>query len=301
MLKEKIDKKDYTLYSLDFVNLEDLLNYIETTEPKYNYWGSNLSSRKNDYAFNGSHSLEEAIKLCRYGDMGKYADVFESQSQLDFSCQNMNNKRKGTLKQYGYRPNIARSMVGHPMQMYHIERDNSRKFINIYFNCSTNSLTSKKIICNKGIITLNLIKMLELLDYRVNLNFFELSHEGNEWCLIKVNIKKFDDKIDPNICYFPMAHPSFLRRIMFAVQETIVFDNSGWPHGYGTVPDNDQVKTILDIEDNDIVISGNLYMNGDLISDTQTFIDEIKLANYLDGNQEILFDAKTKEFVLRKK
>ncbi|MEI3530458.1 MAG: hypothetical protein V8Q75_05240 [Bacilli bacterium] len=113
--------------------------------------------------------------------------------------------------------------------------------------------------------------------------------------------KSSDDKIDPNICYFPMAHPSFLRRIMFAVQETIVFDKDGWQDGYGTVPDIDQVKTVLDIGDNDIVISGKLNMSGDLIEDTQTFIDEIKLANYLDGNQEILFDAKTKEFVLRKK
>lgn len=301
MLKEKIILDSHTLISFDFANLEELLNYIETTDPEYRYWGHSLSSRKNDYNFNGSHSLEEAVKLCRFSDMGKYADLFESQDKFDFNCQNIDNKRKGTLRQYGYRPNIARSMVGHPMQMYHIERDTSRKFINIFFNCSVPAYTSQKIICNKGIITLNLIKMLELLNYRVNLNFFELSYVGNEWCLIKINIKKFDEKIDPNICYFPMVHPSFLRRILFAVKETTSFENSYWRDSYGRVPDTDEVKTILDISDNDIVISGNLHMCGDLIDDAQTFIREINLTNYFDKGQDIIFDAKTKKFVLRKK
>ena len=288
MLKEKIILDSHTLVSFDFANLEELLNYIETTKPEYSYWGHNLSSRNNNYNFNESHSLEEAIKLCRLGDMGKYVDVFAGQTQLGFNCQNIDNKRKGTLKQYGYRPNIARSRVGHPMQMYHIERDNSRKFINIFFNCNIQGNIPRQIIFNRGMIVLDLIKLLELLNYRVNLNFFDLSYDGNEWCL-------------SYIFFFPMSHPAFSRRILLAVKETVVFDSPNWVFSYGIIPDVEKIKKFLDIGDNDIVISGNLNMSGNLIDDVQTFIDEINLTNYLDKGQDIIFDTNTKKFVLRKK
>lgn len=300
MLKERIEQGNDILTSFNFLTLDELLNYIETTEPNYDYWGYNLSSRTGGYKFTKTQSLEEAIDLCRFSDMHGYDDLFKIEGSFDFDCHNLNNKRKGTLKQYGYRPNIARNMVGHPMQMYHLERDHSRKFINIFFNCCTSCNTSQQIIFNKGIITLNLIKVLELLNYRVNLNFFELAYVRNEWLLIKVNIKKFDDKLDPNICYFPMTHPSFLRRILFAVQETndYIYD---WTFGYGCPAGIYESKEFLNISDNDIIIGGDMGLSGNLNTDVQTFIQQINLNRYLDNNQEIVFDSNSKRLVLKKK
>lgn len=303
MLKQKIKQDDKTIISLDFNSVDELLNYIETTPVAKDYWTKLCSREQNSrrYAFTGTNSLEEAINLCRFSNNNECDKLFKNSEQFSLNCQNISNKRAGTLKQYGYRPNIARNMAGHPMQMYHLERDSSRKFINIFFDCAAGNIQTEEYFNNKGMITLNIIKMLEMLNYRVNLNFFLLSHEANEWLLIKINIKKFEEKIDPNICYFPMTHPSFLRRILFAVTETIKFEESTWAKYYGKPASISQAKDILNISDNDIFIDSKLGLTGDFNSDVQVFIKEINLSKYLDKNQEISFDSGAKQFILRKK
>lgn len=307
MLKEVVNKDNKKIICLTFDSIEDILNYIETTPHNSNYWGPNvneLSSRKRDnhkINFSGTKSLEEAIELCRFSRFDEMEELFNINEQLKFNVPNYLNKRKTELGVYGFRPDIPKRIMGHPKQMHRIVRDESKKFINIYFNVGAACVVAKEAIYNKGIISLKMINLLESLDYRVNFNFFELSHEHDEYLLIKINIKRFSEKLDPNICYFPICHPSFLRRLLFAVCETIEFKYGAWTDSYGKVLEYEEIKEILNIQDSDILINSvnDLGVCGhDLLEDTRNYFERTDLNKYLGNNGSINFDEKNKTFSL---
>ncbi len=307
MLKETIEQEDKIIHCLTFDSVEEVLTYIENTPAANDYWGYSLSSRKNDSDFSGTNSLDEAIELCRFGKFEDVEELFKINEKLNFDVPNSLNKRKTMLSNHGFRPDVPKNIIGHPKQMHRLVRDESKKFINIYFNVSASAGTSKARIYNKGIITLKLIEMLEKLNYRVNFNFFEMCYEfcfsgKKEYFFIKINIKRFNEKLDPNICYFPICHPSFLRRIIFAVQETLIYNSGAWTSSYGKIAKYNEVKEVLNITDKDILINHadelNVY-GADLFDDTANFMSNINLSEYLGNGSNIRFDERSKTFSLK--
>lgn len=312
MLKQETNLENKKIYSFVFDSVEELLNYVEKTPYAKEYWKkeSNLISKKNDEEFceyADSTSLEEAIDLCRSGDFRDSGKIFEISNQMNFDIPNSLNKRKTAIGYHGFRPDVHRNIVGHPKQMYRIVRDESKKFINIYFNIANTSWHKKEQIYNKGIITLKLIELLEKLNYRVNFNFFYISKvsqylSDTEYLYIKINIKRFNEKMDSQICYFPLCHPGFQRRIIFALIETIKFQNDEWKTSYGKILENNAVAEFLNISEQDILINSNheLGISGtDLLSDMKNYFSVINFEQYLDGEQ-MIFDEKSETFNLVK-
>lgn len=311
MLKQESNSTNRKIISLYFDSLEDLLNYIETTSPDTSYWKTLYSRETKDprrNEFTGTKSLEEAIDLCRFSRKNQIENLYEIKNQIQFKTSNYTNSRRCSLDNYGFRPSVQKNIIGHPKQMYKIIRDESKKFININFDFTYPARVSDEQIYNRGILVLNLINLLETLNYRVNLNFFQMSSGENtlkeEILLTKINIKRFNEKLDSNICYFPMCHPSFVRRIMLAVCETLEFEEEVWKSKYGKPVDINTIKSILKPEKNDIIISGvneiGIY-GEDLIEDANRFFSSIQFNKYLKDGSDIVFDEVEQKFVLTKK
>ena len=75
-----------------------------------------------------------------------------------------------------------------------------------------------------------------------------------------------------------MCHPSFLRRLAFRLLEVTPDVKRSWNSGYGTPGSEALVREIIDLKENDIVISQPSVMGirgYDLIDDANSMYDVI--------------------------
>lgn len=309
---ETYSKGDSSIvYELHFEDLFELISFINETEPSEK-WGSktSLASIGGSEYFTGTSSLEEAKELCIHGVGENFGNLLEMKDNLDKAFPILTQKRKSSESVYGFRPNIQKYLTNNPRSMYKLERKEEHKFLTIYFNVSVFGDISKEAFTNRGIILMSLIKLLESSDYRVELNFLNLckkkgtienKKEITEYIYITVNIKKQAQILDKNICFFPMCHPSFQRRIMFAVRERCDVKQLSWSAGYGSSLDKDETAAFLGLDSSSIIIS-NPYELGirgnNIYEDTERFLRNIDFSKYVSLNKEIEFDSEQNKFIL---
>ena len=310
MIKEVRDTPyDKTVYEYYFNDLVELVNYVETAPINTKIFElSELSSIGNDYDWYKTNSLEEALELCISGNDDMTSLFNEKNAQFAKAFPYLSQKRNIVTSYYGHRPNVSKYLTSNPRCMYKLERNEPYNVVDIHYNVSASSGTSTSSILNRGIITINMIKFLESLGYRVRLNFFELSREYQEYFYISINLKRPEERISPSICYFPMCNPSFLRRILFRVKESTDFKHSDWFNSYGKVLSLEDMQNnygkIVNINmDNCILIGNPRYMGitgSDIYEDAYNLFETININKYLGGN-EIYFNDSTKSFTLRRK
>lgn len=286
---KEVDETEFKFYEYQFDNLFELIKFIDNNKP-YPQWGNKLASEKKDYGFSGTESIEEAKDLCLNANSSGINDFILYYNQLQLH-QNLTKSQKRNFKNdvYGSRINISKALTGNPRSMQKLIRNEPLKHITLWVNCACRCRTTRKAINNRGIIISNMIKLLEDNGYRVNLNFFDLSGRNNEVLYIKVNIKNPGEKLDLSSTYFPMCHPSFLRRIIFAVQERTNCDAS-WREGYGhTIND---VEYFIDVKKGDIVIGEpeKIRVFGEnLIDDTLSFFEHINFLKFIAPGKKAVY------------
>ena len=182
--------------------------------------------------------------------------------------------------------------MGHPLNMIRQKREefSEDKVIDIYFNISVSSSVEKSQIFNRGIIALTLIDHLESLGYRVNLHLFELSTNSDQICLYEFNLKQIDEATDYRTLFFPLTHPSFLRRIIFRLIETTPELKESWSNGYGRPANSTLIRSIFDVsEGNKFVFysPGDMGIYGeDLEADFKRCMASLGVEERLDLNKK---------------
>ena len=209
------------------------------------------SSESGSFEFTGTKNYTEAERLCLYGgDKSEFEKFMYLKESLD---DTLIEKQVRTI-QYndfvGDTPNVPMYLMGHPLNMIRQKKEefSEDKIIDIYFNISVSSSVEKSQIFNRGIIALTLIDHLESLGYKVNLHLFELSTSDDQICLYEFNLKEIDQPTDYRTLFFPLTHPSFLRRIIFRLVETTPELNSSWADGYGKPANWLLIRDVFDIE-----------------------------------------------------
>ncbi len=210
------------------------------------------SSETGSFDFTGTHSYGEAEKLCLYG--GEKSD-FERFMYLKESLDDTLIEKQTRTTQFndfvGDVPNVPLYLMGYPLNMIRQKREelNEDKVIDIYFNVSVPAYTSKEQIFNRGVIALSLIDYLEGLGYKVNLHLFELSTKDDQVCLYEFDLKNLDEATDYRNLFFPLTHPSFLRRIIFKLIEKTPELTQEWTYGYGAPAGYDLIEQVFHIEE----------------------------------------------------
>ena len=116
------------------------------------------------------------------------------------------------------------------------------------YSCRTGADQIEK----EGIKALQLIQTLEGRGYRVKLNLYFCSRIYQEAQLLKITLKKPEERLSVSKLAFPIVHPSMLRRIGLRVIETNpLLTQRGFIDGYGT-PAGHFCKEL--VEKNEIVI-----------------------------------------------
>ena len=302
------------VYRYEFNNIVELIEYLETAKINRSVFDIfDLSSEANDYGWYKTKSYEEALNYCLSGD-AKSIELFNSKNkEVSLMFPKLSQKRNIVYDYYGHRPSVNRYLTSNPRCMYRLDRNEYYNVIDVYYNVSALGSASGNQMFNRGVATINLIRLLEGLGYRVRLNFLSLARDtavwenNREYFYFSMNLKRPEEKISPAICYFPMCNPSFSRRIIFRLRECTDFKITEWGSGYGRtlMPDEmeeffenfsylDMSKSIIISDPNTMGIYGRT-----LQEDVVNLFEAIDFNKYIDG-YKIDYNENNNSFTLKK-
>ena len=235
-------------------------------------------SRTASESFAGA-PLEDAINYC----IGGYSDRYDQFLSLSKQLEAVNKKnvkvRKTITSFVGQRPNVPAYIAEAPKNMYRLERTEEKKLKRIWMKVTYEATTNEDQILNRGIIALNLIKLLEMNNYMVDFRLFELCSFERELFRCEIELKKPGQMLYPRLCYYPMCGKAFVRRILCRIKESMPFE-CGWGMGYGVVLNEEHTRRIMEIKDSDIYIGSPSEMNitgENIYTDVDTFLKKLNL------------------------
>ena len=203
-----------------FETIDEYTNFLEESESlRYG------SSDDDDYRFSGTHSLKEALELCKYGDEKLRQYIYQQNLQFD-NVDSLNKVRRSTVNDVvGFMPNVPNYILGVPTNMI---RDNrtmiSSKVLNVFINVSAAWHVDKEYIKQNAAKYVCAINRLEEEGYRCNIYAGSAGERGDRENLLVVKIKSDKEPMNLAKMAFPLCHPSMLRRLKFKWMETIPID-----------------------------------------------------------------------------
>ena len=223
---------------------DDFLHDIRTkpTNPKWKRCDSRSTEMLDWY---GSATLDEAVHLAEQGVPALREKLFEAVTR-----QKMEAAPIWEVAPVGVFPCIPTHAAGLVDNMF-LPMDSGmtspKPIVRIYMNVSAGAFTTPAQIMNRGAAIVNLIdtiegdntRRVELVAVCNSQNAVSKEHRN----LFSVVVKRSDEHLDWGRVSFALAHPSFLRRLMFRVQEIVSHihdDRYGNPHDYpDAYPDAD--------------------------------------------------------------
>lgn len=272
------EKNDYKIMEYDFDSIMEFINYLDITPITREVFDDDLGSETDNYDFCKTQSLKEAKHFCQFGYHENFEKLIELKVKLDKYIK-MSNKKSQQYNYYvGYAPDVKAYLEGNPLSM--LNRQNpQRKHIDIYYNSAVLSRVNTKQIFNRGAITLSLVEILENMGFSVGLHIFTMSSEKDQIHYAKFNLKQSGERVNVQKLYFPLCHPSFLRRLVFRLREETPDIKKGWKYGYGGTCDDSTIRKVIELKDNDIVICQpeEMGVKGyDIIEDANNMFDYIQ-------------------------
>lgn len=183
-----------------------------------------------DSSWYGTSSMEEAMDLMRYGWEEGRLKLKKAIGKI--AIDELVGKRctVDQISDYtGDEVDIYRFLSGDPENMveYHLEDSKYGKQANMLVNCSLSSSVSPERIIKRGAAIYSVIEALRAEGYALGLTMVESSKPERYSKKHKIyGIEYYIPIIEPgnyldiDTASFCLAHPSFLRRAMFAVNET---------------------------------------------------------------------------------
>ena len=197
----------------------------------------------------------------------------------------MSKKRNKQFNDYiGFAPDVKAYLEGNPLSMLN-KKSEARKKVNVYMNTSFYGNTSKEAIFNRGAIVLSMIEILENMGFSVDLHLFEMSTVDTMMHFSDFVLKSENERMNIQKLYFPLCHPSWIRRLNFRLIEVTPDITSSWSNGYGRPSDLSTMKKVIDLDKNDIIIPTieELNIRGEnLVDDANSLFDYI---NRIDGKE----------------
>lgn len=159
----------------------------------------------------------------------------------------------------GFYPNVPAYIQGHPLNMYNNKRVNKveiEKSINIYFNATMDSKNYESQYNHRGIICYSLIEYFMNEHIKVNLKLIDASFIDGETYIQSIDFDYDTIKNDMKMVYNFLTVSAVLRVMMLEFKASMVKKgklNQAWLRGFGYYLDSETIKSILNLNDNDIL------------------------------------------------
>lgn len=225
-----------------FQSVGDLVTWIDKTPQtklgrEYSSSTATDSSRKE---FTGTESFDEAQKLLRDGDSKLARMINDTKRDIKAKSHGGNTKSNMIVRSaQGFLPDIGAYMTGHPVNMFNIKQGIKpiSKVISVVYNCGVGYATTTNQMISAAVKVSEAIATLEARGYRVNIYVGKkvMKRPLKRTSKIEkigtlVKIKDAGKPLDPLRVSYPLAHPSFSRRHLFAVAERAKWE---MPETYG--------------------------------------------------------------------
>lgn len=287
---KKYLKDGFVVYHYDFDTLHQFLTQIQSSPINQNVFFRPYSHKTDTETieFTGTKNFEEAVDLCQKGWSEDFEKLTSIKKRIDERLLSPIIKPRQVQGQVqdivGYNPSVPDYLIGNPLNMWNKTKKQISDFINIYINIDYNYKTDKNSIFNRGIIVQSLVDVLQQKGYSVRFKAFSCSQEDNEILFASFNLKNDGEKLNIKKTYFPLCHPSFLRRLCFLLEETTPVKCEKWCHGYGSPSKLTTFKNIINPGPNDIVITQPSEMGilgYDIYDDLEYFLMHTNLQEFL--------------------
>lgn len=263
-----------TIYEEHFENMDHLLRYLDKTPHSPKLRESQCSSirERGDASWTGGLDFQQAMKLARRGWPNantlerKYRMLYENiactieREQINYDVE-------------GQFVDVDRFLEGEPecWGTFTSRFDEATSFtprvIKVTFNAGASWNINEKVMKRKGFVVATLVQCLEYAGYRVQIDVVDVAsrwHSEENW-IVRVKLKHSDAPLDYDRVVFCLAHPAYLRRLVFGVYERSQFDfalNLVKNGNYGTPEDLPTEETV-----GDIYIEKSLGVDADWISE----------------------------------
>lgn len=211
---DKIDGLDHWVV-LD--SADEFLSTLEEIKSGDNKAGHDESANPPS-RWSGNVSCAEAETLLREGwpeGLAYVAEVEAKSSSMAIGA--VPARAYGAI---GYRPSVPRFLSGNPAHMIGRGEDitGGAPIIRMYVNCAASGAVDADALRRRGFAIMSAIDALETLGFRVELTTGWGTDAKKKWAC-SIPVKRAQEPLDKNRLVFMLAHPAFLRRIMFKMLE----------------------------------------------------------------------------------
>ena len=225
---------------VEFNNLQEFYKYLCDTPLNDSFKWKHLASVEGDYRFTQTNSYEEAVDLFHNG----WSEMSQRLSQRL--------KAEGKMEQFmvaksvqsvvGFQPIVPLYLSGIPNNMINRKMQPvKQKVVTLNKLVAYSYDVSIDEIVEESIKAFRIIQKLEAQNYRVNLNVVLGVYKSSGYrsdtikngYVIKIKLKKANEKLNISKLAFPLVHPSMLRRLFFRFVEVYPGVPDEYTKGYG--------------------------------------------------------------------
>jgi len=206
------------------------------------------ASTENGYSFTHTDSLEEAIDLCEYGWPEGRARVVEKMGEvaLDESIANLGTTVQFSFEVSGDEPDIDRYLADDPENMIEpfVDPSTAGRNVKLLMNAGQHAFVAADQIERRGVVVATALDVLTTAGYGVQVDVFERTRasrglfgsSGDMTVEYRIPIVGAGSYMNIDTLSFCLIHPSFLRRLIFALNESEpddIRDDMGFYSGGG--------------------------------------------------------------------
>ena len=200
----------------------EFLDHVSSDAPHTMY--QSHATGRDDWA--GTKDFDSAMSLARDGWL-KGAERIRNMSQrLEAKLIHKIVREDWNYDVEGHAFDIARYLSNEPEHWHTVEEsdiaENAHRHVRINYNITASCGVGTDVIEARGAACAALIELLEYAGHRVEL-WVSMSCSANHsekqadaWAVVMCKVKSYDQHMTPDRIAFAVAHPSMLRRLMFA-------------------------------------------------------------------------------------
>lgn len=230
MIRETLNLEDgTTVYTRRLDGISEAADLSRRIATKTGAEREGFSSITGDEGFTRTKTLDEAIHLFEHGWVEGASQAQEALVDCDLadSIAQIRPTVESSFDVSGDEPDVDRFIAGEPenMMIFYPDQGQFGKVLELKVNVAQHAYVSERAILRRGVVVSAAAGLIATAGFGLQIDAVEhigdLSHRHASRSRLEytVPIAQAGDYFSLDAVIFALAHPSFLRRILFAVEE----------------------------------------------------------------------------------
>lgn len=204
------------LVTRTYKSIHEFEKFINETPLNDVFRWEELSSTRTDIKeWSGTRDFDEAKDLMKHG-ADDLSEKINNMFKVKVKEMEQTTVRRAQYDVAGFQCSVPRYLQGVPTSMINQKNvSKKQKVVTLNKDMSYSRSWSSEEIIEESAKSLAIIKKVEQMGYRVNLNMCFVSKTGKQKAGLKIRVKNANERLNVSKMAFVMAHPSMIRRMIF--------------------------------------------------------------------------------------